>query len=169
MEKLFLIVLVVLFVMALAVALKHKKSDSKYPYKKAGPLLTAAENKFYLALSAAVPDGFVLTFKVRIGDVLTVVPGLEKKVAFIMRSKIQQKHFDFVLCREAGMVPVCAIELNDSSHNKASRKKRDLFVRKACQAAELPLLEVPAKSTYDTSRLSMEITALLSDPAKSQA
>jgi len=123
------------------------RSDD-YPYERAGPLLTAAEHNFYSVLERVVPSGYLVTFKVRIGDVLKVRKGLDKKRAFAMRGKVQQKHFDFVICRKDDMNVACCIELNDASHNKRDRAKRDAFVRAACNAAGVTLLEVKNRRSY---------------------
>lgn len=148
----------VFFIIAIAVVrgreLKH------LPYESRGPLLTPAELNFHHALKLAIPDGYVLTFKVRIGDVLKVRRGLNKKSALIMRAKIQQKHFDFVVCRQ-NMSVACCIELNDASHRRRDRMKRDLFVRSACNAAGVPLIEYPAKKSYQVSDVRRTVKSVL--------
>src|SRR5690606_21741553 len=138
----FFLLLVVVGVVFIAFLLI--RNAGSYPYVKAGPLLTPAERNFHKVLVNAIPPGHALTMKVRIGDVLNVKKGLDKKRAMIMRAKIQQKHFDFVLCRTDDYTPVCCIELNDSSHKRRDRAARDEFVRGACAAAGMPLVEVPA-------------------------
>ena len=99
--------------------LEAKKQVPALPYEKVGPLLTQAELNFYQVLKQVVPKGYFVAPKVRIGDVLTVKRGLDRKKALISRSKIQQKHFDFVICQEPEMQPVCCVELQVSSHKRA--------------------------------------------------
>ncbi|MBQ4840140.1 DUF2726 domain-containing protein [Pseudoalteromonas luteoviolacea] len=142
--------------------LKADNTPKEYFYEPAGPLLTAAENNFYLVLKDIVPSDYVLTFKVRIGDVLKVRKGLDKKETFKLRAKVQQKHFDFVVCRKKDKRVVCCIELNDSSHNRADRKRRDKFVRSACKAAGMPLLEVKNRRSYVKSDLKKQLNSVLS-------
>lgn len=120
----------------------------EYPYERAGPLLTPAEHNFYKVLGKALPSGYIVTFKVRIGDVLKVRKGIDKKRAFVMRGKVQQKHFDFVICRLDDMRVVCCIELNDASHKRRDRVKRDAFVRSACKAGGVTLLEIKNRRSY---------------------
>lgn len=138
------------------VASKDEK-ESEYPYRRFGPLLTAAEKNFYLVLKEVVPKGFVITFKVRIGDVLKVEKGLDKQRAFVMRGKVQQKHFDFVICREDDLNVACCIELNDSSHNRPERIKRDIFVRGACKAAGVTLLEIKNQRKYNVNEIRKKV------------
>lgn len=143
------------------VFLSKSAGSGSYPYESAGPLLTAAERNFHLSLEKAIPSGYVLTFKVRIGDVLKVRKGLDRKRAMIMRSKIQQKHFDFVFCRKEDMSVACCVELNDASHNRADRVKRDEFVRAACEAAGVPLLEVKAGRSYAVEDLRLHVMSAI--------
>lgn len=136
---------------------RQTKSPKDYPYIKAGPLLTHAEKIFYETLVLSLPPGCVIALKVRLGDLINVKKGLDKKSALIARSKIQQKHIDFVLCRRDSMAVVCCIELNDSSHAAADREKRDVFVREACKAAGVPLLEVKAAGSYSVTDLKTKL------------
>lgn len=145
---LLLTALAIAVIFFLIFTLTNSARSNAYPYDRAGPLLTPAEHNFYSVLERVVPSGYLVTFKVRIGDVLKVRKGLDKKRAFAMRSKVQQKHFDFVICRADDMNVACCIELNDASHNKRDRVKRDAFVRAACSAAGVTLLEVKNGRSY---------------------
>lgn len=138
---------VAIFIVLFVFVVKPKGSR-KYPYESAGPLLTAAEHVFYASLERAIPDGYVISLKVRMGDVLKVRDRVEKKKAFALRGKVQQKHFDFVICKKKDMTVACCIELNDSSHNRRDRITRDVFVREACAAAGVVLLEVKNRKSY---------------------
>jgi len=86
--------------------------------------------------------------KVRVADVMIPKKGLspsERQRAF---NKISAKHFDFLLCDNNDLSVICAVELNDSSHQSSNRQKRDEFLKGACGAAGIPLIQVPAKSSY---------------------
>jgi hypothetical protein len=82
-------------------------------------------------------------------------------------NRIQSKHVDFVLCTRNGVRPVLAIELDDASHDAPKRVARDDFLRKAMAAAGLPLLQVRAAKSYDTSALRARIDAAIAgtDPS----
>jgi very-short-patch-repair endonuclease len=45
------------------------------------------------------------------------------------------------------------IELDDASHEEESRRDRDTFVDAALTAAGLPILHIPAKSSYVPAEL----------------
>jgi len=139
--------LVLLFVL---ISLLSSGSENKaFPYEAQRFLFTPAERSFYGVLQSAVSDRYVVFGKVRMGDVLKVLPRLGTKNAIIARSKIQQKHLDFVLCKKDTLEVVCCIELNDRSHERPDRVKRDNFVRAAFKQANVVLVEFQVRSTYN--------------------
>lgn len=81
--------------------------------------------------------------KVRISDILTPdVNKWEKGSGWHwLFSQISQKHVDFVIVdKQFNMV--CAVELNDPSHQRPDRQKRDEFVVQAFANANVPLLMI---------------------------
>jgi hypothetical protein len=69
------------------------------------------------------------------------------------RSRIVQKHLDFLLCDPQTMHPILGIELDDASHSRPDRQARDEFLNKTFEVANLPLLHFPARRTYNTREL----------------
>ncbi|WP_318441673.1 DUF2726 domain-containing protein [Photobacterium leiognathi] len=134
-------------------------TEPEYQYTKIDALVTPAELKFYKALVQATPSEYVVCPKVRIADVLGI--GVTRKgnskVWHRHFSKISQKHFDFVICNVSDMSFVCAVELNDASHNRKDRVERDEFVRMACESAGVTLHEVLPKQNYDIEELTSMI------------
>jgi len=53
------------------------------------------------------------------------------------------------------------IEVDDSSHQRKDRQKRDVFVENVFAAAALPLLRIPAGRIYNPKDLASQILALL--------
>jgi|GEM_PF-510531 len=139
---------------------KAKASDT--PYRKCPHLMSAAEQRFFAALREADDDTHWLFTKVRLADLVTTVRGLDKSARQTAFNKIKAKHADFVLCDPQTLVPVLVVELDDASHNAKSRRQRDDFVDRVYQAAELPILHVKAKASYDIAELSRAIERLLS-------
>ena len=119
--------------------------EEELPYAMNDSLMTAAENSFFQTLKLAVPDGNCVMAKVRLADILRVTTREKRQSHF---NRISAKHVDFLVCAEADMRPVVAIELHDKSHQRESRQKRDDFVRKAISQAGLPLIEIPASQAY---------------------
>ena len=76
--------------------------------------------------------------------VIDIIEPVDKK-DFIAKSKIIQKHIDFLVCTKWYLNPVLAIELNDWTHRTKDRYERDNFLDLAFQSAGLPLLFVSTR------------------------
>ena len=136
--------------------------SSSLPYQRRDPFLSPAELAFYRVLQQAVGDRYVTNNKVRMWDVLTV-PRVEGSRKF--ENKISSKHVDFLLCDPTTMEPILAIELDDASHNRPDRQRRDNFVDRAFAAAGLPILHIPAAGTYAIADIQQQIESIVSNPA----
>lgn len=117
-------------------------------YRKQAALFSPAERSFLGALTQAVGEDARILAKVRVADVVTPQKGLSRSDRQRAFNRIAGKHFDYVLCRNDDLAVVCAIELHDGSHRRADRQQRDGFLERVCRAADLPLLQVPAKGGY---------------------
>ena len=157
--EIFLIIGLIIVAAALF-SLRYKSVNHDLPYEAQKYLLTPAEKLFFATLTPAVNGRYTVFAKVRIGDVLKVVSGVAARRSLIARAKIQQKHFDFVLCNKS-MEIVCCIELNDRSHARSDRIKRDKFVRAACHQAGVSLIEFQAQSSYDVKTVERRLLEVL--------
>lgn len=115
-----------------------------------------AERSFYEALRLAVNEELHIFAKVRLCDLVDIPKGTEKRQSHFNR--IQSKHVDFVLCDRRDVCPVLAIELDDSSHQRAARQSRDHFVESALEAAGLPLLRIRAARGYSVPEIASQIS-----------
>lgn len=127
---------------------KRGAEDTGYPYQNAGTLFSPAERSFYGVLSQAVAENAKIFGKVRVADVAVPKKGLSRSDWQKAFNKISRKHFDFLLCSNDNLSVICAIELNDSSHKTEKRIKRDEFLSGVCNAAQIPLIQVPVKAGY---------------------
>ncbi len=130
------------------------KGQQKHPYRLRDDFLSAAELSFFRVLQQSVKEDLVICPKVRLAD-LFMVPQAEGSQAW--RNKIDRKHVDFLLCEPATMRPRLGIELDDSSHAKQKRQERDQLVEAVFEAAQLPLLRVPATRTYSVLEITEQI------------
>ena len=121
-------------------------SGKLLPYVKRERIVTKAELRFYKALQKAVQDDWTIFAMVRIADLLRVDEGVKNRRPWV--SKIMAKHIDFVLCDPGNLEPVLCIELDDSSHQREDRRKRDEFVDDAMDSAGLPIMRIPVRSSY---------------------
>ena len=120
------------------------------PYRKRDDFLSAAEFSFYRVLVAAVGNRAVVCPKVNLGDVFYVARRNENQS---YRNKIDRKHVDFLICEPNTMRPCLGIELDDASHRRQDRQQRDEFVNRVFEAAGLPLLREPVRTSYNANEL----------------
>lgn len=131
---------------AIILLLRMYSGPRKLPYFKRESLITKAELRFYKSLQKAVQDDFEIFAMVRIADLIRVNPGSHNRRKWL--NKILAKHIDFVLCDPGSLEPMVCIELDDSTHQRADRAERDIFVNHAFESAELPLLRIPNQPSY---------------------
>jgi very-short-patch-repair endonuclease len=138
--------------------------DAALPYKKREYFFSKAERSFYGVLEQSLEGQYVIFAKVRLSDIVEVVPGTEKRQGHMNR--IASKHVDFVLCDAKYIKPVLVIELDDGSHERADRVDRDQLVDRILAAAQIPILRVPAKLGYAPKELRERINAAIQQAGK---
>ncbi len=149
--------LVILLIVLIRIAFPGLLGRSRPAYARRDTLFTAAEFRFLQSLRKALPGGLEIFAKVRVADVIQPVQELDPKAWRSAFHQITGKHLDFVLCdRESGRL-MCAIELNDRSHERKDRRARDELVASACAGAGFPLLMIPAARDYDPENLRTSI------------
>ena len=131
--------------------------DSRLPYQRRRGLLSPGERRFFHeGLRPAVRDRYLISFKVRLADVITV-DDWEGKYG----RKIAQRHLDFVLVTPKTTRVVAAIELNNASHDMADREQRDAFVADALQVAGIPLVTLPIYRQYNPQKIRQRIVTAI--------
>jgi hypothetical protein len=156
--------LVLLALIVLAV-----KAGGRYPYRRKRWLFTKAEWHFFQALSQALNPQFLIMGKVRIADLLGV-EGIKPSSSRWWKAfgRISSKHVDYVICNPRSGEILCAIELDDRSHQRKERRKRDHFVNRACEQAGLPLLRVKVQARYSRDALLMAVNNAVSEQGASK-
>ena len=125
--------------------------DGPPPYAVRPALMSEVEAEFDAFLMSCIDDDrLVVHRKVRVADILQVIPGSPRWQHWFNR--ISSKHADFVVC--FGHRPIAVIELDDKSHSAKRRQERDRFVDSAYLAASLPILHVPVAASYDRAQIS---------------
>jgi hypothetical protein len=119
-------------------------------------MLTPAEQRFYEALDAAMDGRFMILSKVRIADLFNVSSRDSAARQRVFRS-IASKHVDFVLAEPEDLHPVAAIELDDSSHERADRRVRDHMLDELFDKAGFPLIRFRAAAAYDPRRIEEQV------------
>ena len=155
------VIVVVLAVFVLRLSQKKGRQPAEYPYKKLDVLFTPAERSFLGVLNQAVGENAQIFGKVRVADVIAPKKGMPRSDWQKAFNKISGKHFDFLLCDRNDLSVLCAIELNDSSHNSKKGKDRDTFLKAACQSANVPLVQFAARATYNIGEIQSSLVAFL--------
>lgn len=162
-----IVIPIFLFVVVLLISTKLPRTGKMgFPYIPAKGLFSAAERKFMTELDLAVGPQYRVFGKVRIADIATVKSGLNRSSHQTALNRIAAKHFDFVVCRRVDLGLVCAVELNDSSHNTKRAQRRDGFVFQVCQTIGLPLWNVTVAATYSPEALSTQFQSIFGTSAE---
>jgi hypothetical protein len=167
-----LILLSILYFFSLA----HKRKSAtaagqeqrKHPikYKPQAQLFTATEKKFLSVLESIAGDELKIFGKVRVSDILTPdVNKFEKGSSWHwLFSQISQKHIDFVIT-DQNLNLLCAVELNDPSHQRKDRKTRDQFILEAFQSANVPLVMINTQHKYLEEHIAETIAKKIVSPS----
>lgn len=151
-----LFIVAILGFLAVAVVLgRLLLTSTKMPYQRRSALVTDSERKFFDTLQRAAEDHWAVFAMVRLADIIRVAPKTPKYQSW--QNKIQAKHIDFVICAWGSLDILLAIELDDPSHERPDRIRRDRFVEGALDAADVPLLRVKTAKSYRVSELRRSI------------
>ena len=159
---------VVILIAILKTLLVVKKVAVQYSYEAAGALLSPAELSFFSVLDLAVGDSAHIVVKVRVADLLRPHKGMTRSNWQKAFNSISSKHIDFVICDKTNFKPLCAIELNDKSHQRKSRTVRDEFITKAFASARVPLEFIIARRAYSVERIREQLEPYLGAALKSK-
>lgn len=121
-------------------------SNEPPAYRRKKRLLSFQERRFYRTLQQEVGQEYEVLAKVRIGDVIELAnePYDRKRYSTLLWGR----HFDFLVCDRFSMLPLLAIELDDSSHTRYDRQKSDAVKTWLCEQSGLPLLRFQAEVKY---------------------
>ena len=150
--KILVAVLVLLFLAAVVIVILKKRissgsGDAPWPFY-AKKLLTPPEQVLYHRLVTAMPECIVLA-QVQLSRVL----GVKKGFSFNeWNNRINRMSLDFVVCLKDSTV-VAAIELDDKTHEKASRVKADAKKAKALSDAGITLIRWQVNALPDENAI----------------
>lgn len=122
--------------------LNHTEHKPKitYEYTKRNSIMSQAENEFFDMLNIAVGSDYLVFPQLHLSALLDhKIVGQGWKGAF---GHINLKSVDYVICSKASRSPIVAIELDDDSHSREDRMRRDKEVDRMFSAAKIPLLRM---------------------------
>lgn len=165
MEIYVILSLVIVAIILLKVVVSNASSkrkvfkDNVYNYSAKNLLMTRTEAEFFTKLDRVVAERYYVFPQVHLSALLDhKIKGQDWRFAF---RHINGKSVDFVLCDRITLRPTYAIELDDLTHEKSDRRKRDIEVERIFKEANLPLVRFKNK---DVSEL--EIIQALSNAMK---
>lgn len=112
--------------------------------------MTAHEREFYGKLFRAVGQQYLIFPQLNLDKLLN--HRIKKQYHDAAFKSIRAFSVDYVLC-DTNFRILCAIELDDSTHNQESRRRRDGAVNQVLAAAGLPLVRVPLGSNMSEDGL----------------
>lgn len=134
------------------------ESVAKGRYVGRSSVLSMPERIMYQRLREALPDKLIFA-QVSVNRLIDsrAEVGSFKSVDYSLFGKINGKSFDFVICDE-NTVPLVAVELDDSSHQRADRKKADAQKNEACEQAGIRLVRFKVTQMPATTELANLLT-----------
>lgn len=121
------------------------------PYRTKDSLLSPAELSFYGVLRLVVGERMVICPQMKLDNIFYVAT---KEQWRSHQNRIDRKTVDFLLCHPQTMSPLMGIELDDASHQREDRQDRDITVEGIFEAAGLPIVRIPVRSSYSVEEIS---------------
>jgi hypothetical protein len=129
-------------------AKRQKSRADLHAYESCGRLLTDTELRFFITLRDAIDGRALIAPKVRLEDIIHVRDDYKRHDRNALRSRIKSRHIDFVICDPADCGILAGLELDDPSHLRKDRRKRDHFINELFDAAGIRLIRIPTKRDY---------------------
>jgi very-short-patch-repair endonuclease len=158
-----IVVLLLLAVVALVILKKRfllSGGDGPWPFYAKRPL-TQPEQILYHRLVKSLPEHIVLA-QVQVSRVLGVKKGFKFNE---WNNRINRLSYDFVVCAKDSTV-LAAIELDDKSHEAASRVETDRKKEKATSSAGVRLIRWHVKALPDQAAIQAAFAEQLSNPVQ---
>jgi len=130
-----------------------------YQYTKKKFLITRPEHKFFDLLIQIVGKNYYVFPQVSISSFLD--HKFNKQNLGGAFAHIHQKSVDFVICDKNYIEPVLAIELDDKSHQREDRVKRDTDVNKLLHESNMPLIRFENHGSFDKNEITQRLSKVL--------
>lgn len=115
--------------------------DPEFPYK-AVPILTDAELQLFnfMKNNLCQIDRIEILSKVRLGDIVNIDTRVTNDMKYYW--KVTNKHVDFLICKRNTMDIICAVELDDYTHETEKAKQRDMFVMQVLDSVGIKTVRI---------------------------
>lgn len=158
----FIVALLLLAVVALVILKKRGLlggTNGPWPFYAKRPL-TQPEQVLYHRLVKSLPEHIVLA-QVQVSRVLGVKKGFKFNE---WNNRINRLSYDFVVCSKDSTV-LAAIELDDKSHEAASRRETDKKKEKATASASVRLIRWHVNALPDQAAIQAAFSEQKSNPS----
>ena len=153
-----IIVLLILYILIEKLSNKEKQKDYKKYYRPKRYIITKNELNFYkILIEVAKELNLVVFAQVSLYNILQTKRELDYKTKESYFKRIASKSIDFVLADPNNCRIKLCIELDDSTHNRQDRIKRDKFINELFKELEINLLRYPVYNTYYKETLKKQI------------
>lgn len=128
-------------------------------WSRRGQLLTDRETHFFHELLRGTDAGrWYLCPQVRVADIVQISSAVRprSKAWWKLFSLVSKWHCDVVIVDRATFAVVAAVELDDRSHLKPERRRRDILLNEVMRQAGIPLLR-----GYDRVELLLQVISFL--------
>lgn len=144
-------------------------SPAAFSYRGRPSLFTPAELCLLETLRTVISRSCVVAGKVRLADIIEPRRGMSRQHFIASLNRVACKHVDFLVCDKNTYQPLYVIELDDSSHNRSDRRRRDRFVDSALAQAGIAVVRIRARASYDAVSIASEIGVVLEQFRRSQS
>ena len=132
---------------------------SQYKYYAKSYVMTSRENECFKILNEIFSSKWFVVPQIHLSALLDYrVKGQNWNAAF---RHINGKSVDFVLIGKESYRVICAIELDDSTHNKPERKERDVEIERIFNQAKIPLARISKFEAMTKAELAKVITDVI--------
>jgi hypothetical protein len=114
------------------------RQSYQYTYGRREAIMTEREAKFFHTLEAAVKEKYFVFPQVRLSSLVSSKASGKHYKAGINR--LNKKSVDYVLCERVTLETAYVIELDDSSHDRPDRVKRDDMVEESLRSTGYKLV-----------------------------
>tara|TARA_Y100000590_G_C15031711_1_gene755312 strand:- start:21 stop:533 length:513 start_codon:yes stop_codon:yes gene_type:complete len=153
-----LILVVILIIFILAYSFYNKKQPNELLIKgcyRKKQYLSKTEREFFFEMRKSIDSKYMIGFQTRVIDLFNMPKGLKKQnYSKYMKifSKFNRKTVDFIILNDSFKI-LCAIELDDKSHNYKNRIKRDYEINQLFAYIKMPLVRYKVSSAYNFDSL----------------
>ena len=165
MEFIFLLIFIIIVIAVILKVVEKSSSDSStknqptgFDYVSRNSVMTQNEINGFRVIDEALGKSYYVFPQIHLSSLLDSQV-VDKKTKWSAHLHINRKSVDYVVCDRATLKPVCAIELDDRTHDWKSRIERDELVERILAEARMPLIRIKTISELDTELLIQNVSS----------